>query len=220
MEIYDKYLKIRMSALKPKRNDVVMYLLLVNILFTFVLLFKTNVPKVAGVIPNGSPSVEIGLLSSNITDVQKSLSILKTEVGKPKGNLDMKQVESSLSRLSQKINQIASENEMKIKAYINQSNAEINTRLGSISQRVASINNKDSAKYLSVDKLPFAVLAIDNVQEQGVVDVSYSYKNIPLEKGDVLAGWYVKKIDYGHQQALFENKEHMLIKVSLNRGEG
>ena len=109
---------------------------------------------------------------------------------------------------------------MKIKALINQNNVEINNKLGSISERVANIKSVGDEKYVTIDKLPFSILSIDNVQEQGVVDVSYSYKNVPLEKGDVLAGWYVKDVDYGRQQVVFENNSHELVKVLLNRGEG
>jgi len=219
MKIFDKCLKPKIEHFGLTKNDATLCVLIINMVFTCILLFKDNSPPLTEVISNNKSTNEIRLLASNITDVQTNLGLLQKEFKKPKGNLDMKQIENGLNKLTVKINQIANENETKIKTFIDKSNAKINSKLGSISQRVESIKNKNSKKYLSVDKLPFSVLSIDNVQEQGVVDVMYSYKNIPLEKGDVLAQWSLKSVDYGLQLAVFENKKHELVKVLLNRGE-
>lgn len=219
MNQFIKYVDSVRVNFKPKRKDVIFWLLGLNLLFSFIAVFKSPTHSAGKVVYTRNSSKEIGLLASNISDVQKNLSVLQKEIVGNKPNADFERLESGLKQLASKVNHIGNTNELKIKALISEGNAEINSKLGSISKNVASIKSKDGKAYLPIKDLPFKVVAIDNVQEQGVIDVLYSNKNVALEKGDKLAGWVVRDVDYGHQQAVFQNRANQFVKVSLEQGE-
>lgn len=165
-----------------------------------------------------SSGQEIQLLSSNLTEVQKSIADIKFEINKPRKTMNISHLEKNINHLSEAVSKINHENEMKLKALINHNNHELNRKLGVIEDKVQRITPKADKTYLSTDKLPFVVLAIDSIQEVPVLDASYANKNVALEEGDVLAGWEVKKVSYQNQAVVFENKNHELIKINLLRG--
>jgi hypothetical protein len=218
VEILDRKHRLQMNAIKIGRKDIIVYLMAINLIFTFVLMFKANLTASVETQVSSAPHIDLSSITARISKVQETIGLLKQEMSKKKNQVDIRQVESGLSQLSENINKMASENEMRLKAHLNQISMNSDKLYKKVIGSVESLNKSSSSQFISADNLPFTVLAIDSIQEQGVVDVSYSYKNIPLERGDVLAGWQVNKIDYGHQQVVFENKDHNKIKVNLNKG--
>lgn len=208
-----------LAKIITSKKEVIFGMVGLNLMVSIcALLINSSTGKTVEKVVTPSTGQEIEILSTSLTDVQKTLIDIKTEIKKPKKTINLSHLEENIDDLSKVINKINHENEMKLKAVINQSSRQLNIKLGELEEKVKSYAPKAQQKYLPSGKLPFVVLAIDSIQEIPVLDAAYSNKNIALEEGDVLAGWEVKKVSYPNQIAVFENKNHDLIKISLKRG--
>lgn len=155
------------------------------------------------------------LLTSQLSDIQIQLSMLRQEVKKPKKQVDLSSVNHDLKGLEKLFKNIKVSSDGSIKETI-YGNKLLAKKLDSITGAVDAISlAQNKVKYIDAKALPFKVLAIDNIQEQSVVAIEYNFSPTVLESGDSLAGWKVVSLDYGHQLAEFENKEHEHVQLSI-----
>tara|TARA_B110000879_G_scaffold162382_1_gene209722 strand:+ start:1080 stop:1751 length:672 start_codon:yes stop_codon:yes gene_type:complete len=203
------------------KSDFILIFLLINLVFTIGLAFKTSPAAIDVSSKKCSNDSFVSAISTQLTDVQRGLLAIKTEIKKPQKEINLDAVSNGVNRLSGSVTQLLSNNETRVRDIVNQSANQIHQQIGNLSKQVTSINKAHKgAVYLTAKYLPFNVLSIDSVQEEGVVDVSYLYRTVALETDDVLAGWTLKKVDFLKQKATFENPKHEFVNIQLKRRVG
>jgi len=203
------------------KSDFILMFLALNVFFTVGLAFK-SAPAPMASSDNPCPTgAYVSAISTQLTDVERKLMALTVEIKKPKKDINIDAVNHGVNRLSGSVSELLSNNENKVRDIVNQSTNQINQTIGDLSKQVTGIKQaKKEVIFLTDKSLPFKVLAIDSVQDEGVVDVNYLYRTLALETDDVLAGWTLKEVDYLKQKAVFENPKHELVKVHLKRSAG
>ncbi|WP_131783808.1 hypothetical protein [Legionella gresilensis] len=153
-----------------------------------------------------------------LNDIQSQLNSIHQQLKQPSEKIDLTSLNQELDMLTTKIDQLKVNGETQINQYqlLTNNRNEVEKQLENIHQVVNSIDKKQNPiHYLPISALPFQLISIDNIQHVNLINVSYDYKTVPLEKGDSLAGWHVLHIDFGKQCVEFENKnkEHVVVKL-------
>ena len=164
----------------------------------------------------------ISAIETRLNDIQSRVISLQNEVKKPVEKIDLKEINHDFNKLAALIEQLKSKDDAQLTQLVHASQADLSNKLNAIHQTIDSLDKKQHPiKYLPIKALPFQVISIDSIQQVSVASVTYDYKTIPLEKNDSLAGWTVKKIEFGKQRLEFENanKERVLVTLDINQDE-
>ena len=161
-----------------------------------------------------TPQKDTTLIASEWQTLQTKMDSLQAAVNKPLPKIDLDVLTQQMQELSMHLDDVRSQNSHHIDQALNQTETALVSRLDTIQILLNQLETKQMpVKYLSTKHLPFRVLSLDSIQQVSVATIAYDFKTVPLEKGDALAGWRVKSIDYGKQRIEFENaqKERVLV---------
>ncbi len=92
----------------------------------------------------------------------------------------------------------------------------IDTFNEALKQRLAAT---PASHHVSAARLPFTVVSIDNIQQADVVTVSYSRRILPLEVGELLAGWRLSSANSANMTAEFTDNHHDVATIALNQAD-
>ncbi|WP_287007652.1 hypothetical protein [Legionella sp.] len=161
------------------------------------------------------------IIGAALTNIQSQLVSLQREIKEPYEKIDLSAINKDFTKLATLIEQVKTKDESQLKRLINEDRSQLEQKLDVIREVVTSLDKKGHPiKYLPITALPFKVLSIDSIQQVSVASVSYDYKTIPMEKGDTLAGWTVKRVDFGKQCLELENHNKEQVVVNLETEEG
>lgn len=208
------------TALKKKIKGILRHQL------TPVIAFGVVVGTVSGLIGLSNSNTkefdarpDLESIMDRISELQTHVISMESSAKKSIPKIDLSAIETHLKELGQVIADREqfdpAELKKNIEQRLNQTEQIIQGQLNTLNNAVSTIKNtSNQVKYLSLKVLPFSVSSIDSIQNIPVASIQYDYKTLPIEKGDVLAGWKVVKVDFSRQQIEFENKnkEHVLIK--------
>lgn len=151
---------------------------------------------------------------SSLTALQTQLTSLANAINKPSFDVNVDGISQQIAGLSVRLNQLRAVDPEQLNQTINHTETVLSGQLNSIQTTVNHLDEKAMpVKYLKPENLPFNVVSLDSIQQIPVASIAYDFKVIPLEKGDVMAGWTLIQLDYGKQRLEFENakKERVLI---------
>ncbi len=181
---------------------------------SFALLTLTAGAGAVLCVTSDRPHSNAKIISEELKALQMNIESLKTTANKPFPKVDLSVMTQQIQHLSQQLNDVRTQNRSHIDEALNKTEALLVSRLDALQALVRHLEEKNMPiNYLSADHLPFQIFSLDSIQNIPVASVYYDFKTIPLEKGDVLAGWRIVSIDYGKQRLVFENnqKAHVLI---------
>ena len=154
-------------------------------------------------------------ISEELKVLQMNIESLKTTANKPFPKVDLSAVTQQIQHLSQQLNDVRTQNRSHIDEALNKTEALLVSRLDALQEFVRHLEEKKMpTNYLSPEHLPFKIFSLDSIQNIPVASVFYDFKTIPLEKGDVLAGWRIVSIDYGKQRIVFENTQKARVLIT------
>lgn len=160
---------------------------------------------------------KINQLQSQLVSIDASIEKV---VKKPQPAIDFSSIENKIKALTKDIADFKKFTPEAINQHFEQKLGEtqkiLTSQLISITNTVNQMeSDKNPIRYIAVKNLPFSVISIDSIQQIPVASIQYKFKTIPLEKGEVIAGWKIVALDFAHQQIEFENKkkEHILLKT-------
>src|SRR3989338_10767283 len=176
-----------------------------------VALFMGNNQSVA----NDNKTAPDPMVMSRLNELQNHLLALEAAAAKPLPEIDLSSLDEKLKSLSLDVSELKQFNPVDLKngieSRLDEAQQTISNQLNHLNNTVSSIKKAGKPKYLPAKALPFAVVSIDSIQNTPVASIQYDYKTIPMEKGDLLAGWKVVSVDFGDQRIEFENKNHELV---------
>ena len=154
---------------------------------------------------------------TRLNDIQRQLNTLQIETQQPHTPEGLRAINQDLNKLIALIEQQKSKDVQTLNQLITEDRATLTHKLDALHEVVNSLDKKQHPiKYLPASKLPFKILSIDSIQQISVATVAYSFKTLPLEQSDTLAGWTVLNIDFGQQHMELEktNKERVLFRMT------
>lgn len=155
---------------------------------------------------------------SQLNELQSHIISLESTAQKPLPEIDLSVVEQKLKELSQEVAEIRQFNpddlNNRIEHRLDQTEQSLSQQLNTLNSTVSEIKSAHhQVKYVPLKALPFSVLSIDSIQNVPVASIRYDYKTVPLEQGDLLAGWKVARVDFRHQEIEFENKNKERVRI-------
>lgn len=155
-----------------------------------------------------------------VSDTAPELKAIEQAIqNTPAPRLDLSPIKAEVNELARLIKQMQNEDEASFNSLLSTIKTELQSKLDTMHDTIVSLEAKDHPiKMLPSVVLPFNVISIDSLQHTSVATVAYDYKTTALEKGDTLAGWQVRTIDFARQQIVFENDDGQ-VHVNLISGE-
>ncbi len=155
---------------------------------------------------------------AHATEVMRRLSALQTQlsslehtINKPLHEVNVNAITKQLSLLTARLEQLRAVDP----ETLHLTEKTLSGQLNSIQTVVNHLDKTTTPiQYLKPEALPFKVISLDSIQHIPVASVAYDFKVIPLEKGEMLAGFTLIGLDYGKQRLEFENRKKERILIS------
>ncbi|HBD9439217.1 TPA: hypothetical protein ACWM1T_001799 [Legionella pneumophila] len=155
-------------------------------------------------------------INSTLSVIDKRLSLVQREMEKAAVKDRTDAPDKALKELSNTVVSFKEEAERSlIKSH--EENEALARKIQALQEVIASLKGSNkSTQYLDKKALPFEIVAIDSVNEEPVLALRYNYNHMALEKGDMLAGWKVVRLDYAKQFVEFDDEKGVHVKLSLS----
>lgn len=154
------------------------------------------------------------LVLQHLNTIQQQMKVLEDTLQKPQSGLEADVISNKITQLSDHIAKIRALTAEEFQLGLHDTEYHLSTQLTAIHEDINHLRSKQNDfVILDTKNLPFQVISLDSIQEVAVASIAYDFKMIAMEKGDKLAGWTLKSINYGKQKLIFENskKERILI---------
>ncbi len=179
-----------------------------------ILTLTAGVGAVLAVTSN-APHLDTKLITEELSALETNIESLKTTVNHQVPKIDLNVVTQQMQQLSRELSDVQTQNANHINEALNKTEALLISRLDALQALVRHLEEKQMpVQFLSPEHLPFQIFSLDSIQNIPVASVYYDFKTIPLEKGDVLAGWRIVGIDYGKQRIVFENTQKARVLIT------
>jgi hypothetical protein len=175
--------------------------------------------NIKGVVPANkvAKSHTESFLSQQLEELSSQLSSINDKLSQ-NVVVDIDPIKQQIAQLSQQANQLTDQSNQYITAAIREQTSVLTHKMDGMQKQLDEMNPKNPQnQQLSVNDLPFEIVAIDNIQGNNIVTVRYDYQTTPLNKGDRFAGWKLVEVNFNNQLAQFMNNKHQYVNVDLNQ---
>jgi len=154
------------------------------------------------------------LVLQHLNTIQQQMKVLEDTLQKPQSVIEENAISNKITQLSDRIAKIRALSAEEFHRNLQDTEYHLSTQLTAIHEDINHLSSKQNDfVVLDAKYLPFQIISLDSIQEVAVASIAYDFKTIAMEKGDSLAGWTLKSINYGKQKLTFENskKEQIFI---------
>tara|TARA_R110002167_G_scaffold93474_7_gene250495 strand:- start:6278 stop:7120 length:843 start_codon:yes stop_codon:yes gene_type:complete len=160
-------------------------------------------------------------LSEQLSVVSAKISSIQSKMNNQKTVVDLGPIKQQLQSVDKQVQEISKKSNQYISIAIKEQTKLLTAQLKDIKKEVNQLKPQaDGRIKVALKSLPFKIVAIDNIQGDNIVSVTYDYRTVPLSLNDTLVGWKLAKVDFTHQTAEFTNNKKEYVSFDMNEVAG